>query len=689
MSGGESRVVPLDFPLLSQISVAPGDRWVAACLVLVYAIVIVVLAPFARLQGPVLPVVVPIFTTAIVVCELATAFLVLEQLPQERSWSVLFIGCAYLFSSLMGVAHVLTFPDALVSDRPLIGGPQLTSYIYNVWRLGYAVLILFAMLAIGRSSPSRRAQWRTIRTVSVFAVVALAVAGAALGLALEPDLPPAIVGASFAPMGLVLSWLGVAVAVLALALLWIKTRCRSLLYLWLALALVAFCGDMFIGTIAGGRFTLGWYAGRSSGLLAGSALFMLFLIRFAGQQAQSAEVARQLRERGLSLQLEIARRVEAERRLLQSQKVEAMGQLTGGIAHDFNNLLAVIVGNLDLLRRRVGGDANAVRYVENALAAADRGTKLTSQLLVFSHSQRLELRAVIVADVIAGMRELLTRTLGPQIAISINLDTARIPVLSEPTQLELAMLNLAINARDAMPGGGTLTVTITPMRVNDDPELAPGEYVRLSVSDTGAGMAPEIAERAFEPFFTTKGIGQGTGLGLSQVFGIANRASGTARIESRPGAGTTVHLFMRRTDAAPANAETLSADRAIAPNPPAAIEVLVIDDNREVREFLCNYLSELGLSPSQADDGPSGLAHLERSRPDLLLVDFAMPGMNGAEVGKKARARYPNLPIVFVTGYADTGAIESAVGEDAVIVRKPFRTFELDAAIAEAVQRRR
>ena len=393
------------------------------------------------------------------------------------------------------------------------------------------------------------------------------------------------------------------------------------------------------------------------------------------------ELEERIAEVSRNFQREAEERQNAEAALAQSQKVEAIGQLTGGIAHDFNNLLAAVVGNLDLLRRRAAWDARAAGYVENALAAAERGTKLTSQLLVFSRSQQLDLKPVVIADVIEDMRDMLTRTLGPQIRITIELEEGRVAVLSDRTQLELAVLNLAINARDAMPEGGRLTISTVPLRLNADPELQPGDYVRVSVSDTGTGMTPETAARAFDPFYTTKGVGKGTGLGLSQVFGMASRGAGTARIETRLGHGTTVHLFLRQTNAEPGIGEHSTGASLTSALP--QLQILVIDDDPDVRRLLRDVLSERGLVPREAEDGQAGLEEIERALPDLVLLDYAMPGLSGAQVAKIAKDRHPHLQIIFVTGFADTAAIEQSVGRDALVLRKPFRLADLDALLVQ------
>jgi signal transduction histidine kinase len=396
-----------------------------------------------------------------------------------------------------------------------------------------------------------------------------------------------------------------------------------------------------------------------------------------------AERTRALTDALQRLRAETSERRRVEEALRQSQKMEAIGQLTGGIAHDFNNLLAAVVGNVDLILKMPADPDRVRRWAGNALEAAQRGGKLTGQLLAFSRSQRIELKPLIVAEMVAGLRDMLSRTLGPLVQLVFDLDEERVPVLSDRTQLEMAVINLAINARDAMPEGGTLTIATVPRQIEGDPELKAGDYVELRVTDTGIGMAPEVAARAFDPFFTTKGVGRGTGLGLSQVYGIARQAGGTARIESAPDEGTTVRLFLRRTDAA-ALAEEASQDGAAGAGA-ASASILVVDDDPDVRRLLVECLEALGYKVTEAEDGAAALAALDRVSPDLLLVDFAMPGMNGAEVATAARERHPGLPVLFASGYSDTAAIEAVAGPEAAVLRKPFRFDALRDAVAAAL----
>ncbi|HET9019081.1 MAG TPA: ATP-binding protein, partial [Acetobacteraceae bacterium] len=255
----------------------------------------------------------------------------------------------------------------------------------------------------------------------------------------------------------------------------------------------------------------------------------------------------------------------------------------------------------------------------------------------------------------------------------------------DATQLEMAVLNLAINARDAMPEGGDLVIRTVPRQIAADTDLAPGEYVELSVTDTGIGMPPEVVARAFDPFFTTKGIGKGTGLGLSQVYGLARQAGGAARIESRPGAGTTVRLFLRRTTATGEMSGSSGAGGVAQGR--TMTTVLVVDDDPDMRRMLADMLDVLGYRVRAADSAAFGLAALAEEPADLLVVDFAMPGMNGAEMARIVRDRLPALPIVFASGYADTAAIEGAIGPEAKLLRKPFRLDELHAILADALGR--
>ena len=374
----------------------------------------------------------------------------------------------------------------------------------------------------------------------------------------------------------------------------------------------------------------------------------------------------------------------AQEQLRQSQKMEALGQLTGGIAHDFNNLLTVVVGGLDIIAKRAQ-QPKLKNYAENALAAAERGARLTAQLLAFSRVQRLEVRPTLVAPLIENMRPLLRNVLGPGITKQFDLDEAMIPVMADPTQLEVAILNLAINARDAMPDGGVLSFATRPVSISGDAELEDGDYIELTISDTGVGMPAEIAERAFEPFFTTKEVGKGTGLGLSMVYGMARQSGGAARIESRLGEGTAVNLLFRTADHETSReASGAEAEQGQIQPEKASASVLVIDDDPDVRAFIAAALEEQGYRVRQAGGGREGLAQVQRDRPDLVIIDFIMPEMSGADVARKIRAKHPDQPILFVSGYSETEAVKRTA-PDAPLLAKPFRADALAKAVRSAI----
>jgi PAS domain S-box-containing protein len=380
-----------------------------------------------------------------------------------------------------------------------------------------------------------------------------------------------------------------------------------------------------------------------------------------------------------------------EEALRQAQKMEAIGQLTGGIAHDFNNLLTGIIGSLDILRRRIaaGRRDDVDRFIDAAVTSANRAAGLTHRLLAFSRRQSLDLKPIDVNRLVTSIGDLLRRTLGEQMEFHTDLHGELWTAEVDPNQLETALLNLAINARDAMPDGGRLTITTRNTRIEDSyarrhEELAPGEYIAIAVTDNGAGMTQDVIDRAFDPFFTTKPIGQGTGLGLSMVYGFAKQSRGHVRIRSEVGEGTTVTLYLSRSrgdaveDAAADAVE--SAARAL-----AGETVLVVEDDAAVRLLVTEVLSELGYQALEAIDGKSAVPILQsKQRIDLLVTDVGLPGLNGRQVAEIARQSRPDLKVLFITGYAENAAIRGdflAPGME--LINKPFALDALAAKMRE------
>nr|WP_245214338.1 PAS domain-containing protein [Pararoseomonas indoligenes] len=370
---------------------------------------------------------------------------------------------------------------------------------------------------------------------------------------------------------------------------------------------------------------------------------------------------------------------QAEEALRQSQKMEAVGQLTGGIAHDFNNLLTGIVGSLELLRTRIaqGRFGQVERYVVAAQGAADRAAALTHRLLAFSRRQTLDPKPTGANRLIQGMEELIRRTMGPAIEVETVLAVGLWPTLCDPHQLENAILNLAINARDAMPGGGRLTIETANSWIDDraarERDMTPGQYVTLCVTDTGTGMPPEVVARAFDPFFTTKPVGQGTGLGLSMIYGFARQSGGQVRIYSELGQGTTMRLYLPRHWGEVEEQE--AASHGVPPRAGRGETVLVVDDEPTVRMLVMEVLEELGYAALEASDGTSALKVLRSdSRLDLLITDVGLPGgMNGRQVADAARELRPGLRVLFITGYAENAAIGNGhLAPGMHVLTKPF-----------------
>ena len=376
-------------------------------------------------------------------------------------------------------------------------------------------------------------------------------------------------------------------------------------------------------------------------------------------------------------------REQAEGLLHQSQKLEAVGKLTTGIAHDFNNLLTTMIGNLEFLKHETK-EPTTERRVQAIQKAVDRAASLTEQLLAFSRKQRLLPEAVDLNELIGNMTDMLGSSLGDSIRIELALSSDLWRALVDRVQIELVLLNMAINARDAMEAGGVLTIATdnvsagVPALAGDPPQ---GDYVLITISDTGTGMTEDVLERAFDPFFTTKPPGRGTGLGLSQAYGTVHQLGGTIRIDTKLGIGTTVRIYLPRVDAAAAEQPSPPAHAAV-PLDHRPIRVLVVDDDAGVRDVTAEMLQVLDFMVTEAESGKEALDLLAADASiDVMVVDFAMPELNGTEVASYARRIRPDLPVVFVTGFAD---VDSLAGEDWVL-QKPFHQDELAAKIGLAL----
>ncbi len=404
-------------------------------------------------------------------------------------------------------------------------------------------------------------------------------------------------------------------------------------------------------------------------------------------QSLNADLEQRVRDRTQEL-------VEAQEALRQAQKMEAVGQLTGGIAHDFNNLLQGITGSLEIVQRRVaqGRVSELDRFITGATTAANRAASLTHRLLAFSRRQPLDPRPVKVNPLVASLEDLLRRTTGEQIELEMVLAGGLWTTLCDPNQLENSLLNLVINARDAMPHGGKLTIETCNAHLDDhfaasQRDVRPGHYVCICVSDTGTGMSADTIAKAFEPFFTTKPIGQGTGLGLSMIYGFARQSEGYARIYSELGQGTTIKLYLPRhygeaeqDEALPGLTQDHVTD--------AGEIVLVVEDDSVVRALIVEVLGELGYQAIEAHDGPAGLERLRTmERVDLLVTDIGLPGLNGRQVADAGRALRPDLRVLFMTGYAENAALASGFLEPGMsMITKPFAMEALATQIRTMIE---
>ena len=420
--------------------------------------------------------------------------------------------------------------------------------------------------------------------------------------------------------------------------------------------------------------------------------------RLAESQADRAEVlelavrdrTQELWEANQALKAEAAEREAAEAQLRQVQKMEAVGQLTGGIAHDFNNMLAVVVGGIDLALRRLNGPRREVMtHLNNAMEGATRAAALTRRLLSFARSEPLLPERVDSNDLIGGMTDLLDRTLGERIRVEIDLASGAWPIYVDPHQLENAIVNLAVNARDAMEGEGLMRIATDNVRLaaNEVGDIRAGEYVKISVTDTGCGMPPAVLERAFEPFFTTKPVGKGTGLGLSQIFGFAHQSGGEVGIESQVQRGTTVSIFLPRTEKAaevrvhPAVQRAEAADIHV-----TGARILLVEDDPRVRTATVDALEDLDYDPIACGSGAEAIEIFAGQEFDLVISDVIMPEMTGPELIRHLKKTSPrDFAVLFVTGYVGEGESDDLRGNE--LLRKPFTVGALASAVAAALAR--
>ena len=777
-------------------SAIPGRAEFALALgiVAILVAVLALVAPLARSSLGRVEAFLPAYESALAISDLVTCVILFAHFSRARSAAVLILACGYLFNALIIVPHLLSFPGIFSPTGLLGAGSQTTGWLYCFWHGGFA-LYLVAFAALRRWAPFWRlnARGRPILT-GLLANVVLVGAFALLATRGEQYLPIILKGGDYSL--LVDKGISPAIAATcgaALVLLWPRRR-AGVLDLWLIVVATAWLCDVLLSAVIdSSRFDLGWYAGRSFGLLATVALLVILLAEFSRLDEKLNSRTAELRESealrqsffehasecfailertqggefrfvainsatlslyGMTREQVVGRTtvqvlgeaqahdidahlatclrtgaprryeraqgkrtIEAlatpvphvetardrvivsardltERRLLedqlrQSQKMEAVGQLTGGIAHDFNNMLAIVMGSLDMARRRVasGSVEGVQKWLDNATEGATRAATLTSRLLSYSRRQPLDPRVLDANALVGATSQLLRQTITETVEIETVLAGGLWRVFADPGQVENCLVNLAVNARDAMLEGGRVTIETHNTDLDEryaltHADVKPGQYVMISVTDTGTGMPPEVLARAFEPFFSTKEPGKGTGLGLSQIFGFAKQSRGHVTIYSEVGHGTTVRLYLPRH----------LGPVAAPPPPPAAAPprsargelILVVEDEPAVRRISVQALEELGYRTLSAND-PAHALQLLADDPEiaLLFTDVVMPGMTGRQLADQARKRRPDLKVLYTTGYSRNAIVHNGVLDaGAFVLPKPFTVEELADKVA-------
>jgi signal transduction histidine kinase/CheY-like chemotaxis protein len=663
-------------PLISTAAPRRTDRIAAIVIVALSLLGLAVMVPFADVQWPPGPAFIQMDDTGLSLIALITAILLIGQFLQVGKRSMLVLACGYLFTSWIIGGHLLSNAVALAAMHAWIANDETAAWIFAFWRGVFPIFVMLYALASGsaRDRPMTRTRLAPMIGLCIAAAFVAAALCVLFAIAMAPHQRPALWdGREFDRIAAGVTW---TISAIALATLYIRTRARSILDMWLCVVLFAWLLDISIaGLISPQIYTLGWYAGRIYGLVAASIVLSALLLETGTLYARMITLLGEMRAQAAELS-------RSEAALRQAQKMEAIGQLTGGVAHDFNNLLTVIIGSLDMLRQEQGGGPRASRLTDYAMEAAVKGEKLTKQLLAFSRQQMVNPEVRDPNRLIREFDGLVRRAIGAAIQIDLDLDDAAGRVRVDPAQFESAILNLAVNARDAM--GGTGRITIQTRAASDAGR--PGDYVMIAVSDTGCGMDAETVSRVLEPFFTTKPTGQGSGLGLSQVYGFTNSSGGSVKIESAPGEGTTVRLYLPRTDEEPA---TPHAEPPAAPPQGAGGEtVLVVEDDPGVLDIVVETMADLGYGVLTACNSHEAMAFIGGgTRIDLLFSDIVMPdSLNGIELAIEARRIRPGLPILLTSGYADRALTDGTpLPADVEIIAKPYRLDELARKLREVL----
>ncbi|MBI2254967.1 MAG: MASE4 domain-containing protein [Proteobacteria bacterium] len=722
---------------LSLLPASASEKKLAVVVIGLSLIGFAAAAPFAKMPLVRIDAFIPIYQSALALNDFITAILLFGQFSIMRWRGLLFLAGAYLFTSLMVIAHLLSFPGAFAPTGLFGAGPHTTAWLYVIWHSGFPLLVMaYALtplsdgLAAEQGGASRTSARAGIATSVVLVVVC--VIGALMFTTLGHSLlPPAMAGNKMVPAFFGVITIAWATTAAALLLVW-RRGSHCVLDLWLMVSLCAWLLDIALsGLLNAGRFDLGFYVGRIYGLCAASFVLASLLLetralyaRLAhsldaermeaerrARDSQQANLAlrqseshlqalnetleQRVAERSRQLEEEVAARARVQDALRETQKVEAIGRMAGGIAHDFNNLLTIVLGNAEILQSTIQSPAElqAVRAIDRA---AERGVQLIRQILTFSRRQSINPEVIDLTQRADEFAEMLGRTVRGDVEIVVSFAPDLWAIACDAAELELALMNLCVNARDAMSAGGLVcldgcNVTITEHEAAPSLDKAgtvissrhvPGDFVALALSDAGTGIMPEDLGRVFDPFFTTKEVGKGTGLGLSQVYGFAQQAGGRVGITSTIGKGTTVTLYLPRSLTLPMTA----AEESRPGYPTGRGNILLVEDDEQVAKTATAILASIGYDSTHVLDAGSALALLLGGRVfDLVFSDIVMPGgMSGLELARKIRQHFPGQPILLATGYSRAAADIHSQGFS--FIAKPYRADALAAAIGSAIE---
>jgi signal transduction histidine kinase/CheY-like chemotaxis protein len=659
---------------LSTELASSGEKKLARFVMAASVTAFIIGAPYVRTPLLQVPAFIPIYEAALWISDTITAMLLFSHFARVRSLALLVLAAGYLFDSLMIVAHALSFPGVFSPTGLMGAGPQTTAWLYYLWHAGFPLFVLaYALLSRRKADTSSRAPGQAI-AITIGAIVLLVVGLTALTTVGHDLLPIVMQGADYSlaiTKGISPAIWALSVAVLLI--LWYRSV-PTVLELWLMVVMLAWVLDISFSAVIGSRrYDFGFYAGRVYGLMAASFVLGVLLFemnRLYAKVADSLELA----------EIRNAELVRSRENFARVQRFEAIGQLVGGVAHEFNNLLTVVTGGLELILRDLDLAPHRRRLLSMSLNAAERGAQLTQQLLTFAHKQVLRPEVVNPNEVIANLEPFVSRSAGETVDIAMRLSPVLWPARIDRVQFEFALVNLVLNARDAINGKGSIAIETrnTTLDTRLGVDVPPGDYVVVSISDAGSGMAPEDAARAFEPFFTTKEIGKGSGLGLSQVHGFVGSASGYVRIESKLGKGTIVEMYLPKSVERPAQAKPFN----LAPIRAASGHetVLVVEDDRDVLDIAASGLLDLGYDVKTATDAHEALAILRtKGGIDVLFSDVVMPGgMNGAQLAVEAQRICPEIKVLLTSGYAASAlSQEHGMPETLEVLRKPYRREDL------------